>query len=137
MVASPYLRRNSVSPTFVDAVNSIRKDLKFRKKPRNEMTRHDALLRWPMIAAHVICESLGYATPDCAAMIILDAANGKENWCEWIYSCHDKDPKRAVRLAIAGRRGHHGYMAEIRMAELNVAAELRGKFPHDALASWF
>ena len=82
------------------------------------------------------CESLGYATLTRAAMIIRDAHEGRENWCEWIYSCYGCDPKKPVALAFRNRHTHRGYMAEYRLARALVdRASQDGKEP--LLASWF
>ena len=101
-----------------------------------ERTNRDYLTRYPRICAHIIAESLGYATPLCAATILKDAREGRENWCEWIFSCYDKDPKPAVRRAIEGRHRHKGYMAEYPHALQIVRHQLEtGEGP--TLASWF
>lgn len=92
--------------------------------------------RWPRITANVICESLGYATPSVAARIMLDAYEGRENWCEWIASCYHGDPRTAVQRAIATRHYHHGYMADFGMAFALVKRYLEtGEEP--VFASWF
>ncbi len=103
----------------------------------NKVTRAEALKRWPYLVAHVICTSLGYATPLCAAQIVADAKNGDENWCEWIFSCYNKDPLKAVKHTIMARHCHHGYMSEFKNAIVLVRAELKGIYPHNSLASWF
>lgn len=96
----------------------------------------DFLARYPRICAHIIAESLGYATPLCAASILKDATEDRENWCEWIYSCYARDPKPAVRRSIEGRHGHRGYMAEYQNALQIVRHQLEtGDGP--AFASWF
>ena len=103
---------------------------------REERTSRDYLARYPRICAHIIAESLGYATPLCAASILKDAKEDQENWCEWIFSCYDRDPKPAVRNAIANRHRHKGYMAEYRHALSIVRHQLEtGEGP--TLASWF
>jgi len=92
--------------------------------------------KWPRVTAHVICESLGYATPSKAALIILDAINDRENWCEWIYSCYGCDPRKAVRYAIQTRHYHKGYMADFHQAYALVRRYLAsGDEP--IFASWF
>jgi hypothetical protein len=101
--------------------------------------------RYPRILGHIICESLGYATPSCAAQILIDAANHQPNWCEWISACYNCDPlpmlKRAVSFSSQwtfknGRHSHTGYMAEYERAKaLVVHAIATGKQPE--LASWF
>ena len=100
------------------------------------MNRTEILRRYPRVVAHVIAESLGYATPGLAAQIVSDAHEGRRNWCEWIACCHGGDPRRAVRNAIRYRHYHHGYMASYRQALALVrgAAET-GREP--LLASWF
>ena len=81
-------------------------------------------------------ESLGYATPTTAAQILKDAKEGDENWCEWIYSCYGRDPRRAVQAAIANRHRHTGYMAEYQHAKALVdRANQSGDEP--LFASWF
>ena len=104
---------------------------------RKELTSNrDYLVRYPRVCAHIIAESLGYATPLCAASILKDAREDRENWCEWIFSCYARDPKPAVRRAIEDRHRHKGYMAEYRHAKVLVDEFNRsGKQPE--LASWF
>lgn len=106
-----------------------------RYKPKPE-TLEEVMRRWPCLTAHVICESLGYATPSRAAHILLDAAHGRENWCEWIYSCYNKNPMKAVKNAILTRHYHKGYMAEFRQAYALVRRAMdTGEEP--VFASWF
>ena len=64
--------------------------------------------RYPRLTAHVIAESLGYATPSSAARILKDAREARKNYCEWIYSCYDGDPLPAVKNAIRNRHTHRG-----------------------------
>lgn len=92
--------------------------------------------RYSRIVAHMIAESLGYATPSCAANIVLDAIHRRENWCEWIYSCYGKDPRKALAAAIQKRRCHKGYMAEYKLAKRLVDQfNETGRQPD--FASWF
>ena len=96
----------------------------------------DYLRHYPRIVAHIICESLGYATPTRAARILMDAHQREQNWCEWIYSCYSCDPRPAVRNAIRSRHYHKGYMADYRQARAIVERAIRsGDEP--LLASWF
>jgi uncharacterized protein (DUF433 family) len=55
-------------------------------KKIKELSLQETMERYPRITAHIIAESLGYATPSCAARILKDAREGKKNYCEWIYS---------------------------------------------------
>jgi len=142
------MKASGTPKTFVDWILWLREPSCFpvdpavhkddgTKKARADMTWEDVQLRWPFLTAHMICESLGYATPDCAARIVLDAANGRENWCEWIYSCYKKDPRGALRMAIRTRHHHHGYMSDINQAaKLVLQAMVHGQ-PDGMLASWF
>ena len=75
------------------------------------MTPNEAMKRYPHIVAHIICHSLGYATPRCAAQILADHINGRPNFCEWIACCYHGVPKGAVEGAIRGRHSHKGFMA--------------------------
>ena len=96
----------------------------------------EIMKRYPRVTAHVICHSLGYATPSCAASIVRDAKYRQENWCEWIYSCYDRDPLPAVRRAIRGRHHHKGFMSEYKLAKALVDRAIEtGEEP--MLASWF
>jgi len=74
------------------------------------------LRRCPSLVAHVIAESLGYASPYLAAKIVADAAAGKSNWCEWIACCYGGDPRKPLTSAICRRHTHRGYMADYRQA---------------------
>jgi hypothetical protein len=104
-----------------------------RRRPES---RDEYLQRYPRICAHIIAESLGYATPRVAASILKDATEGGENWCEWIYSCFNRDPRPAVEQAIRNRQLHRGYMASYELALQIVRRQLdSGDGP--LFASWF
>src|SRR5690606_39066574 len=62
------------------------------------------LRRYPRICAHIIAESLGYATPEVAAQILKDGAEGRPNFCEWIDACWSRDATACARRAIADRQ---------------------------------
>ena len=99
-------------------------------------TPQDIMRRYPRLTAHIIAESLGYATPTKAALILRDAKNRQENWCEWIYSCYGRNALRAVEAAIRNRHHHNGYMSEYKLARALVDRALKdGAEP--LLASWF
>ncbi len=105
-------------------------------RSRKKSSRDEYLARYPRICAHIIAESLGYATPRLAACILKDAKEGRENYCEWIHSCYDRDPRPAVERAIKNRHRHRGYMASYELALRIVRSELEtGQGP--TLASWF
>jgi len=86
------------------------------EKQIKELSVEDTMKRYPRITAHIIAESLGYATPSCAARILKDAREGQKNYCEWIYSCYEGDPLPAVKNAIKNRHYHKGFMAEYKLA---------------------
>jgi hypothetical protein len=97
---------------------------------------HGYIGRYPRLTAHLIAESLGYATPSKAALILRDAHERRQNWCEWIYSCYSCDPLKAVHAAIQNRHHHRGYMADYRLARALVERAIAtGDEP--LLASWF
>ncbi len=104
-----------------------------RNKPTSA---REFMKRYPRTTAHIISESLGYATPTAAAIIGLDGMYGRENYCEWIYSCYGRDAREALRRSIQHRHGHKGYMAEYKLAKklVDIAIE-NGKEP--IFASWF
>ena len=96
----------------------------------------ETMKKYPRITAHIIAESLGYATPSCAARILKDAREGHENYCEWIYSCYDRNPLRAVQDSIRNRHYHKGFMAEYKLAKKLVDRAIEtGDEP--LLGSWF
>lgn len=84
----------------------------------------DYLRQYPSICAHIICESLGYASPLTAAGILHDAIHNKINGSEWIISCYRGDAMLAVRDAIRFRDTHQGFMADYGLALLAVYKEL-------------
>jgi hypothetical protein len=104
-------------------------------RPKPETSR-EFMKRYPRTTAHIISESLGYATPTTAARIGLDGLHGRENWCEWIYSCYGRDAREALKRSIQHRHCHKGYMAEYKLARklVDIALE-KGEEP--IFASWF
>jgi hypothetical protein len=106
------------------------------KGKAREYTAGQIIKKYPRITAHIICESLGYATPLYAALVLKDAKEGKENWCEWIYSCYNRDPRKAVQDAIKHRHTHEGFMSDYKSALALVKHSIEtGDEP--LFASWF
>jgi hypothetical protein len=104
-----------------------------REKPA---TPEEFARRYPRITSHLISESLGYFTPMSAARAGLDALNGRENWCEYIYTCFDRDAGACLERAIRNRHYHKGHMAEYKVAKRLVDDfNETGRSPW--LASWF
>jgi hypothetical protein len=98
-------------------------------------TPDEFMRRYPRITGHIIAESLGYATPRTAAIIGLDGLHHRENWCEYIFSCFDRNAKACLERAIRNRHNHTGYMAEYGMAKKLVDHYIEtGEQP--MLASW-
>lgn len=96
----------------------------------------DLIILYPRLTAHVICRSLGYATPTTAAYIVYDAHRRRQNFCEWIHSCYGGDPLPAVREAVARRQSHKGYMADyVQAMGVVLSQALNGCRPE--FASWF
>ena len=101
-----------------------------------ELSLKETMERYPRITAHIVAESLGYATPSCAARILKDAREGRENYCEWVYSCYTTDPLKAVKDAIRNRHYHTGLMANYKRALGLVKRSIEtGQEP--LLGSWF
>lgn len=101
-----------------------------------EMSIKETMKRYPVLTAHIIAESMGYATPTCAARILKDAREGRENYCEWIYSCYKGDAQMAVKNSILFRGEHNGYMNDYQRARALVKKSLEsGEEP--LLGSWF
>lgn len=96
----------------------------------------DYLCRYPSLCAHIIAESLGYATPNTAARILQDAKEGRENWCEWVAHCYHGNARGVVEDAIRSRHHHTGFMASYKLALRIVEQQLNtGEEP--LFASWF
>jgi hypothetical protein len=96
----------------------------------------DIMRKYPALTAHVICASLGYATPSLAARIVRNAKWGLPTFCEWISAHYGGDSRGAVRLAWLGRGHHRGFMADYGYARMLVDHAIEsGKEPK--LASWF
>lgn len=106
------------------------------RKINDKSTNNDVLRCYPALCAHIIAESLGYATPSIAATILRDAVLERENWCEWIYSCYNRIPLNAVRAAIKNRHRHRGYMADVRLA-ISIVREAIRSGNEPIFASWF
>jgi hypothetical protein len=105
-------------------------------KPIKELSVEETMKRYPRLTAHVIAESLGYASPSCAARILKDAREGRKNYCEWIYSCYGGDPLSAVKNVIRNKNYHKGFMAEYRLALALVRSAIEtGDEP--IFGSWF
>ena len=105
-------------------------------KEVKEFSVEETMKKYPCLTAHVIAESLGYATPSCAARILKDSREGKKNYCEWIYSCYTSDPLQAVQNAIKNRHYHRGFMADYRLARALVQKAIEtGQEP--LFGSWF
>ncbi len=102
----------------------------------HENSLEDYLRRYPRVCAALIAYSLGYATPRAAANILKDAREGRENWCEWIYTCYGCNPQPAVQAAIKARHTLNGYMADYQQA-LAIVRHASRSGEHPMFASWF
>jgi hypothetical protein len=106
------------------------------KRPR-PISSEEALLRWPRVCAHMICHSLGYATPLKAAQIVLRGHRNERDNCEWIDACYGGKARVALQGAVMGRHHHSGYMKEYQLAKRLVLEVLGKGEPSDMLAAWF
>jgi hypothetical protein len=121
---------------------------------RKVRSQSDVLQRLPCLVAHLICESLGYFTPQSAANAIAHHTKGEAFFCEWY---HDWASKRfanrntkcadvrdtvlevgqlAIQNAFHRRTHHRGPMADFKRAlALVVHVHQGGEGP--VFASWF
>ncbi|MBI4294652.1 MAG: hypothetical protein HY669_00620 [Chloroflexi bacterium] len=107
-------------------------------------TQAEALKRWPRLTAHMICESLGYFTPEAAANAILHYKEGVGNWCDWYVHMAQgfneqkllQVGRRVIESAFHVRHHHQGYMAHYPLARALVERVREGK-SGPMLASWF
>ena len=106
------------------------------EKEAKDYSTNEIMVKYPCITAHIIAESLGYATPTCAARILKDAKEGNENYCEWIYSCYERNPRKAVQNAIRNRSSHRGFMSDYKYAKALVEHAIKTE-KEPLLASWF
>ena len=108
----------------------------------------DVLQRLPCLVAHLICESLGYFTPEAAANAVAYYTRGEAFFCEWYHDWSSKrrgtnlrdTVKEVGQLALQNavrRRGHHrGPMAEFKRA-LALVLHVRQGGAGPVFASWF
>ena len=107
-------------------------------------TTREALNRWPRLTAHMICESLGYFTPEGAAGALLDHKRGYGHFCEYYIHLAQswKEDKvlevgrKVIERAFRGRHHHRGYMAHYPQARALVEHVRRGG-EGPMFASWF
>lgn len=100
------------------------------------MNAEKFMSRYPRITAHIVAESLGYATPTLAAIIGLDGKNNRENHCEWVACCYGKNALEVLRKAISSRHYHDGYMRSFKTALALVRQAITTR-REPMLASWF
>lgn len=107
------------------------------RKPRPKPETPDEFIRrYPAITANIVAHSTGYATPTTAARIGLDGLHDRENWCEWIYSCYNRNARRALEDSIKYRHMNKGYMADYKVAKRLIDNYIEtGNEP--LFASWF
>lgn len=105
------------------------------KRP-NLNTVGAVLRRYPRVCAHIICESLGYATPTRTASILKAVIDRQKHFCEWIAACYGCDPVPAVRNAIVTRRFQKGDMADQETTLSQVRSVVKAGQEPD-FVSWF
>jgi len=105
-----------------------------RPKPT---TSREFMKRYPRVTAHIISESLGYATPLTAARIGLDGMNRNPNYCEWIAHCYGRDAREALSRSIKSRHYHKGFMSWYKERALPLVRYAIEKEEEPLFASWF
>ena len=115
------------------------------------ITRDQVLQKYPRLISHMICESLGYFSPLCAANALAHHISGKPFFCEWyshICSCRSKGNfdhaevlkvgADVVQSAVEQRNRHKGFMSDYQQALTLVMAERQQRgCTEGMLASWF
>lgn len=91
-----------------------------------DMTTTEIMSRWPRLCGHLIAESLGYFTPEAAALFIKDAVSTGSSFCEWCMHTYRGNAVMALKRAIKDRHLHRGFMAEYKTARRLVNAAIRG-----------
>lgn len=118
---------------------------------QQKTTRDMALRRYPRLISHMICESLGYFSPRCAANALAHHINRTPFSCEWyshICQCrgqglfHDDTlvqvGRDVVNAAFKSRHHHTGPMADYEQAlALVMAEQTKAGATAGMLASWF
>ena len=111
-----------------------------RAKPQST---DDVLSQYPLLTAHLICESLGYLSPTASAFAILHHIQGKPFYCEWYIDAagfNDQKVldfgKRTIESAFRRRHKHRGYMADFHQANELVQAAIRRTQPECRFQSW-
>ena len=66
----------------------------------------------------------------------MDALNGRENWCEYVYTCFNRDARACLEKAIRNRHWHSGPMAEYRLAR-RIVDDYNETGRQPFFASWF
>lgn len=118
-----------------------------------DLSRKAILKRYRCLAGHLICASLGYASPELAGLMIQNHLCGKPSWCEWYDSmvprerCNSRRDKIQALLEVGRdtlarsfdrRHRHAGAMAEYQQAKAIVDNAIGGgKSPNFGLGSWF
>jgi hypothetical protein len=115
--------------------------LQIRAKPKNSL---EVMKRYPRLTGHLICESLGYFTPQAAAQAIHSHINKRPCFCEWYtHMAQGYNEEKAIKVgadtldrAFKHRHHHLGYMAHYPQAAELVKEVLAGR-DGPTFASWF
>ena len=109
------------------------------------ITIEKVMVKYYRIVAHLIAESLGYFTPESAAIAIIKAKQDEPYYCEWYTDCAGKfgdrwDKENVSKitremLESAIRHRHKGYMSDYKRAISVVNKAIKGNNP--IFASWF
>ena len=111
-------------------------------RPKNALTSQEIIKRYPLLTAHLICESLGYFSPNAAAAAIAAHREQRPFPCEWYTHTagHQEEAllecgRRKIANAFRNRRMHRGYMADIDAAKAAVHEQAADPYRH-RFAAW-
>lgn len=114
-----------------------------KAKLKQPLTTKDVLNRYPCLVSHMICESLGYFTPEAAARAARDYIENQPCYCEWYCYMSDRSGKsllnvgkRVLSDSFRNRHFHKGYMADYDQARALVDHVRKGG-EGPLFASWF
>lgn len=107
--------------------------------------------KYRCLVGHMICQSLGYFTPQMALRAVQSHRDGEPFACEWyshMASCQGigmfdhqtliEINRATIKRAFQRRHAHSGYMAEYQQAKALVDREIADRGSTSGmLASWF
>jgi hypothetical protein len=112
-------------------------------REKENISAQEIIQRYPELVSHMICESLGYFTPEAAARAIQNYIKKEPCYCEWYMHMESISGKnlldinaRVIRDSFVNRHYHQGYMSDYGQARAIVERVRKGG-ESPIFASWF